>query len=135
MIVGRCVIPESAIVVRAVRASGPGGQNVNKVSSKVEMRVDLSVVVGLDAAARARLEAIARNLLDARGHLFVTSQVTRDQHRNVEDARAKIRAIFERALVAPTRRRKTKPTRGSGERRLEEKKRRGRQKAWRRGED
>ena len=135
MNVGRCSIPDAAITVRAVRSSGPGGQNVNKVASKVELRVDLDAVVGLDAAARARLLSLARNLLDAEGHLLVTSQLTRDQRRNVDDARAKVRALFERALAEPVPRRKTKPTRGSVERRIEEKKRRGKKKAMRRWDE
>ena len=135
MIVGRCTIPEAAITIRAVRSSGPGGQNVNKVASKVEVRVDLDALVGLDAAARARLLALARNQLDANGHLLVTSQLTRDQRRNLEDARDKIRELVARALTVPTVRRKTKPTRGSVERRIQDKKRRARTKSSRRGDD
>ena len=73
------VIPADALSVRAVRASGPGGQNVNKVSSKVELRVDLDCVEGLDSAARHRLRVSAP--LDADGHLFVTSQRTRESER------------------------------------------------------
>ena len=135
MELGRCVIPESAFSVRAVRSSGPGGQNVNKVASKVELRVDLGAIVGMDESARARLRALCKNDLDADGRLLVTSQKTRDQHRNLEDAREKVRALVLRALERPAVRRKTKPTRGSVERRIEHKKRHARTKAWRRGED
>ena len=134
MIVLRCVVPESAIAVRAVRSSGPGGQNVNKVSSKVELRVDLAALEGLTPSARARLLALARNDLDADGRLLVTSQKTRDQRRNLEDAREKVRQLLVRAQAEPVPRRKTKPTRGSVERRIEEKKRRSRTKAMRRGD-
>jgi ribosome-associated protein len=135
MIVSRCIIPESAISVRAVRSSGPGGQNVNKVASKVELRVDLDAIVGLDPAARARLLALCRNDLDSAGRLLVTSQLTRDQRRNIDDARAKVHALVARALERPTVRRKTKPTRGSVERRIEWKKQRGRVKAMRRNRE
>jgi ribosome-associated protein len=124
------VIPADALSVRAVRAGGPGGQNVNKVSSKVELRVDIDRVEGLDAAARHRLRALAP--LDADGHVLITSQRTRDQHANLDDAREKVRLLVERALVVPRSRRKTRPTRGSVERRLSDKKRRTQAKADRR---
>ena len=71
----------------------------------------------------------------AEGKLLVVSQLTRDQHRNVEDAREKVRALVRQALVRPVPRRKTKPTRGSVERRIEHKKRHARTKALRRGDD
>ena len=77
------LVPEGGIEWRAVRSSGPGGQNVNKVASKVELRVRLDSVSGLTAPARARLEAFAAGRLDADGRLLVTSQRTRDQHRNL----------------------------------------------------
>ncbi len=124
------VIPVEALSIRAVRASGPGGQNVNKVSSKVELRVDVDRVQGLDVGARDRLRRAAT--LDADGHILVTSQRTRDQRMNLDDAREKVRILVERALVVPRTRRKTRPTRGSVERRLSEKKRRTQAKADRR---
>jgi ribosome-associated protein len=124
------VVPADALSIRAVRSGGPGGQNVNKVSSKVELRVDLDRVEGLDAAARHRLRAAAT--LDADGHLLVTSQRTRDQRANLDDAREKVRLLVEQALVVPRARRKTRPTRGSIERRLSDKKRRTQAKADRR---
>src|SRR5512142_1996287 len=123
IIVQGCTIPDSAVSIRAVRSSGPGGQNVNKVASKVELRVDLGGIVGIHPEALARLRALCKNDLDAEGRLLVTSQLTRDQRRNVEDAREKVRSLVARALVRPTPRRKTKPTRGSVERRIEHKKR------------
>jgi len=124
LVSGDVVVPAEAVSVRAVRASGPGGQNVNKVASKVELRVDPARISGLDEPARARLEAIARKRLDADGRIVVTSQRTRDQGRNLEDARKRVRALIERALVPPRPRRATRPTAASRERRLAKKRRR-----------
>ena len=118
-------VPERALAVRAVRSSGPGGQNVNKVASKVELRVDLGQVEGLPEDARARLYALARNRLDGDGLLLVTSQRTRDQHRNLEDARAKVRELVQRALRRPTVRRPTRVSASAKNARIEAKKRRG----------
>jgi ribosome-associated protein len=115
------LVPEAAIEWRAVRSSGPGGQNVNKVASKVELRVDLGGVSGLSAPARARLRAIASPRLDAEGRLLVTSQRTRDQLRNLEDARDKVKKLVERAMKAPRPRRITQPSRAAIERRLRQK--------------
>ena len=125
-------IPSGAITWRAVRASGPGGQNVNKVSSKVELRVDLDGIAGLDDAARGRLQALAAGRRDSRGRLLVTSQRTRDQARNLEDAREKVRRLVGRALVVPRTRRRTRPSSGAVERRLRHKRLRGERKLNRR---
>jgi len=118
------LVPESAIEWRAVRSSGPGGQNVNKVASKVELRVDLGAVAGLSAPARARLQALAAGRLDAGGRLLVTSQRTRDHLRNLEDAREKAKKLVERALKVPRPRRLTQPSPAAVERRLRKKRER-----------
>lgn len=114
-------VPATAVQMTAVRASGPGGQNVNKVSSKVELRVNLGAVIGLDEDARARLAALAAPRLDADGLLLVTSQRTRDRERNQEDAREKVRALIRRAMVKPVPRKPTRPSGAAVRRRLAEK--------------
>jgi ribosome-associated protein len=111
-------VPAAALTVRAVRASGPGGQNVNKVATKIDLRVDLARVEGLSDAARGRLEVLARHRLDADGRLSVTSQATRNQARNLEDARDKVRALVAAALVRPKSRTATRPSTAARERRL-----------------
>ncbi|HXB56497.1 MAG TPA: alternative ribosome rescue aminoacyl-tRNA hydrolase ArfB [Vicinamibacteria bacterium] len=126
------VVPARAITLRMVRSSGPGGQNVNKVASKVELRVDLEQVQGLNEGARGRLTEAAARRRDADGRLLVTSQKTRDQGRNLEDARNKVAVLIEGSLRAPKPRRPTRKTHASRERRLAEKKRSGARKRERR---
>jgi len=135
VVTSRVVIPATALTFRAVRASGPGGQNVNKVSSKVELRVDLDAVVGLVPEQRRRLESLARRRLDGSGGLVVASQLTRSQAQNLEDARNKIRALVEAALVERKVRRPTKPSRAARARRVEEKRMQARKKESRRVRD
>lgn len=118
-------VPIRAMQIKTVRAGGPGGQNVNKVSSKVELRIDLALIEGLDEASLTRLRHAVRNRLDAEGAWIITSSKTRDQLLNLEDARAKAAAEIEKALVAPKSRTPTRATKASHRRRIEAKKRTG----------
>ncbi|MGK3981551.1 alternative ribosome rescue aminoacyl-tRNA hydrolase ArfB [Sorangium sp. So ce136] len=127
------IVPAALLSWSAVRASGPGGQNVNKVASKVELRFDFAAWPELDAGAKARLRELGRGRLDAEGRLLIVSQLTRDQQRNLDDAREKVRALLLRALEPPTLRRATRPTRASKARRLDDKRRTGEKKQVRRG--
>jgi ribosome-associated protein len=131
LVTGSVRVPAAAVTVHAVRASGPGGQNVNKVATKIDLRVDLTAIEGLSDAARARLLGLARNRLDAEGRLVVVSQATRNQARNLEDARARVADLIRAALVAPRRRVGTRPSAGARRRRLAGKKRRASVKRWR----
>ncbi len=133
--VGPLRVPEAELVWVAVRASGPGGQNVNKVSSKVELRFDFESSASLPERVRARLRALARTRLDGEGRILLTSQKTRDQRKNLEDVRAKLGELLASALVEPKKRKATKPTFSSKVRRVDEKKRRGQTKATRRFKD
>ena len=132
---GTVRVPAAAMQMKAVRAGGPGGQNVNKVASKVELRVDLGLIEGLDPAARERLRLRLRNQTDADGRWLLTSSLTRDQGANLEDARNKVARVVQEALVAPIPRRATRPTHGSQLRRVAAKKLTGARKQGRSNKD
>jgi len=114
-------IPGSELTVTATTSSGPGGQNVNKVATKVELRFDLAGSSALTPAVKARLRALVANRLDADGQVVITSQATRNRIRNLVDAREKLAALVREALVPPRPRVATKPTRASKARRVADK--------------
>jgi ribosome-associated protein len=120
-VTGALTIPADELHWTSVRSSGPGGQNVNKVSSKVELRFDFERSTVLHDDTRARLRVIAQGRLDSTGQILVVSQATRDRQRNLEDARAKLAELIARACHRPKRRRPTRPSRGATESRLSDK--------------
>jgi len=121
LVVAHVVIPEAELRWTAVRASGPGGQNVNKVASKIDLRFDFEQSAALSDELKARIRVTARARLDAEGRLQITSQLTRNQPDNLEDARSKLAEIVRSALVTPKKRRKTKPSRAKKAARVAEK--------------
>ncbi len=124
-------IDESELEESFVRASGPGGQNVNKVSSAVQLRFDVRRSRALPDAVAVRLMKLAGRRLTAEGVLVISAERFRDQERNRADARERLAALIREAEVPPKPRRATRPTKASKERRLEGKSKRGAVKAMR----
>jgi ribosome-associated protein len=124
------VIPDRELDERFVRASGPGGQNVNKVSTAVELRFDVAASA-LPADMKARLKALAGKKMAADGVLLIDSREHRTQARNRAEARSRLAALLRQAASRPKSRKKTKPTRAARERRLVAKVQRARVKARR----
>src|SRR5262245_520608 len=131
----RVTIPSDQLAIAFARSGGPGGQNVNKVSSKVELRWTPATSRALGDDDRAWVLGKLRGRLTTAGELIVISTLTRDQVRNRADAEDKLAAIVRAALVRPKARRATKPSRGAKERRLKAKRVRRQIKRGRRGDE
>lgn len=115
------VLDESEIEERFVRSSGPGGQNVNKVSTAVELRFNAAGSPALDARTLDRLRTIAGTRMTADGVLLIDARRHRTQARNREDARERLAELIREAATPPRRRRKTRPTLASKDRRIQTK--------------
>ena len=124
-------LPEEDLEFRYKRASGPGGQHVNKTDSAVELRFDLNATHALQPEVRERLQRLARRRISREGILIIHAQRFRSQERNREDAIARLAELLREASERPVRRIATRPTRASRERRLTSKKQIGERKRGR----
>ena len=130
------VLSDAEIEERFVRASGPGGQNVNKVATAVQLRFDPSRSAALSEDVRDRLRALAGTRVTDEGVIVIDARAHRTQSQNRDEARERLADLIRRALVRPKRRKKTKPSRAARERRVDAKKHRGQTKRFRsRGHD
>jgi ribosome-associated protein len=122
---GGVQIEPKALRIHFSRASGPGGQNVNKVNTRAELWVSLSDIVGLRESALARLRIIGSAYITDAGEIHIASGMYRSQERNRAEVLDKLRELVLRAMIEPKHRRKTRPTASSRRRRLDAKRRRG----------
>ena len=125
--------PSSALRLQYARSSGPGGQNVNKVNSKAELWLTLNAITGLRSSARERLTRLAGHRLTLAGEIHIASDEVRSQSANRERILELLRTLIVQAMHEPKPRKRTRPTKASKRRRLDEKKHRGAIKHGRRG--
>lgn len=125
-------IPEQELEFRFVLASGPGGQNVNKVATAVQLRFDASRSASLPEPVRERLAVLAGSRMTKEGVVVITAKRHRTQERNRQDARERLLDLLRRAAQPPKKRRPTRPSRAARERRLRDKRARSEKKQARR---
>jgi ribosome-associated protein len=123
-ITDQVAIPESELTMTAIRASGPGGQNVNKVATAIHLRFDIANSTALDASVKERLLAIGDTRISADGVVNIKAQQWRSQEKNRDEALRRLADLIRPALTAPRVRKKTKPSRQAREKRLDDKGRR-----------
>lgn len=131
-------IPRERLTIRFSRASGPGGQHVNKTSTRAEVRFVLAEADWIPEATRVRLALREKNRLNADGELIVTSEKHRSQSANVDECLGKLAAMIAAAAKPPKRRKPTRPSKAAKERRLTAKRHHGerkRDRAWRPGKE
>ncbi len=133
-IIGDIVLDDSLIEERFILGAGPGGQNVNKVASAVQLRLNLHRIPALPAAVRSRAERLAGRRLTQDGVLVITARRFRTQERNRRDALDRLVGLLRRAAAIPAPRRKSRPSAASHERRLQRKARRAALKEQRRSD-
>lgn len=118
-------IPEDEVTITASRSSGPGGQNVNKVATAVQLRFNADRSIVLDENVKKRLRRLAGRRMSADGEIMIEAKRYREQEKNRADARERLAILIRTALERPRMRRQTRPTRSSVTRRIESKKKRG----------
>jgi ribosome-associated protein len=128
---GTVVIPDSDLSLAFVRSSGPGGQNVNKLATAVQLRFDLAGTAALEESVKRRARALAGRRLTDEGAILIVARNHRTQERNRSEALERLAELIARALIEPRRRVPTRPTRAARERRLDGKSRTGARKQQR----
>jgi len=128
----RVGIPEAELIETFVRSSGPGGQNVNKVASAVQLRFDVNHSSALPEDVKQRLKRLAGRRMTSEGEIIIEARRHRDQEKNRADARERLVALINRALEQPKPRKRTRPSRSSIQERLDQKRKHSERKKMRR---